>query len=416
MRGRSMAPERRGWIAELFARRVPQIVGVYIGACWMTVEIGDWVTERVGAPPDLIAYVFVLMIALLPSVAVLAWNHGAPGKDRSPRFEKLFVPANLVAALVAVVAFFGYAPPGAPGSSIPSAESAVVERTVVDETGTERTFTVARAGFHRLVFTSFYGLDEGGDGDGRDWRRYAAAWLVMVALNRDPLISVVSPYRNGVASDYIEAGYPDALGEPRALAVRQAQRIGARYVVRGGLSRSDSGIRLRATVIEAESGAVTGEVEADGADLVEASAALALELRPLLAPDLDQGVQRFTRVPLAEAATPSRSDARAETWPPPALPTRPRGSRTPPSTRYSSASSRARRWTPRSRNSNAASPTSNTSASIPSGSPPSARVRRATATTSPTCSTRPTTSARETSSSRWSTDSTRRASASSSTS
>jgi tetratricopeptide (TPR) repeat protein len=300
-----MAAERKGWIAELFARRVPQIVGVYIGACWMTVEIGDWVTERVGAPPDLIAYVFVLMIALLPSVAVLAWNHGAPGKDRSPRFEKLFVPANLVAALVAVVAFFGYAPPGAPGSSIPSAESAVVERTVVDETGAERTFTVARAGFHRLVFTSFYGLDEGGDGDGRDWRRYAAAWLVMVALNRDPLISVVTPYRNGVASDYIEAGYPDALGEPRALAVRQAQRIGARYVVRGGLSRSDSGIRLRATVIEAESGAVTGEVEADGADLVEASAALALELRPLLAPDLDEAVQRFTRVPLAEAATPS---------------------------------------------------------------------------------------------------------------
>ena len=34
-----MGEDRKGFIAELFARRVPQIMGVYIGACWLVVEI-----------------------------------------------------------------------------------------------------------------------------------------------------------------------------------------------------------------------------------------------------------------------------------------------------------------------------------------------------------------------------------------
>lgn len=306
-----MAAEGKGLMQQLFKRRVPQIVGVYIAACWMTVEIGDWVGEQLGLAPNLIAYVFVLMIALLPSVAVLAWNHGAPGRDRSTRFEKLFVPANLVAAVVAVVAFFGYAPPGAPGSAIPSAESAVVERTVIDETGAEQTFTVARAGFHRLVYASFFQLDDPGAADAPDWRQYAVAWLLATALDRDPLISVAIPLSGHIVSDYAEAGYPDALGEPLALAVRQAQGIGARYVVRGQMATTTSGVELTAQVIEADSGTRVGEVEATGENVIAAAEVLAAELRPLLAPDLADDDERFTRIPLAEAATPSIEALRA---------------------------------------------------------------------------------------------------------
>jgi tetratricopeptide (TPR) repeat protein len=141
------------------------------------------------------------------------------------------------------------------------------------------------------------------------WRQYAAAWLIGTALNRDPLISVVTPYNRRIVSDYTEAGFPEALGEPRALAMRQAQRLGARFVVRGRLSMdADSmdadGVELSATVIEASTGEVAGSVKAQGRDVIDAAAALADELRPLLVPDVADG-QRFTRIPLAEAATPS---------------------------------------------------------------------------------------------------------------
>lgn len=298
-----MAAESKGLISELFARRVPQIVGVYIGACWLAVEMGGWVAEQLGFAPSLIAYLFVLMIALLPSVAVLAWNHGAPGRDRSPRFEKFFVPVNLVFAVIAVVAFFGYAPPGAPGSAIGPAESATVERTLIDESGEQRTFTVAREGFHRKALTSFWTV-EGGDASS-DWRQFAVAWLLAVELNRDPLISMFTPYSGGIGREYVESGYPDAVGEPRALAVRQAQRVGARYLVRGSLADETDGIRLTARIIDAASGVVTEEVEVRDADIIEATARLAERIAPLITPPTEDGQQRFTRIPLAEATTAS---------------------------------------------------------------------------------------------------------------
>ncbi|MBY6204166.1 tetratricopeptide repeat protein [Halomonas denitrificans] len=298
-----MAAEGKGLISELFARRVPQILGVYIGACWLIVEMGEWAAERLGMAPGLVAYVFVLMIALLPSVAVLAWNHGSPGRDRSPRFERVFVPANLVFAVIGVVAFFGYAPPGAPGSAIGPAESATVERTVIDETGEQQTFTVAREGFHRKVLTSFWTLED--DQAAPDWRQYAVAWLLGVELNRDPLISMFTPYSANVGRAYAEAGYAGAVGEPRALAVRQAQRIGARYLVRGALADGEDGVRLTAQIIDATSGSVTDEVEATGADVIEATARLAERIAPRVTPTAADGEQRFTRIPLAEAATAS---------------------------------------------------------------------------------------------------------------
>ncbi len=301
-----MAAEGKGLISELFARRVPQIVGVYVGACWLAVEMGDWISGQLGFSAALIAYLFVLMIALLPSVAVLAWNHGAPGRDRSPRFEKFFVPVNLVFAVIAVVAFFGYAPPGAPGSAIGPVESAVVERTLIDEAGEQQTFTVAREGFHRKMLTSFWVLDgDAGDGDPEnpDWRQYAVAWLLAVELNRDPLLSLSTPYAGKIARTYTEAGFPNAVGEPRALAVRQAQRMGARALIRGTLIDEADGVRLTAQVIDAASGTLEDEVEARGDDVISATAALAERVAPLVEPEAADGERRFTRIPLAEAAT-----------------------------------------------------------------------------------------------------------------
>ena len=33
---------------ELIARRIPHIIGMYIAAVWLSVEIADWMSERFG--------------------------------------------------------------------------------------------------------------------------------------------------------------------------------------------------------------------------------------------------------------------------------------------------------------------------------------------------------------------------------
>lgn len=105
---------QRGFFAELLHRRVPQILGLYIGGVWVAIEIGGWLGEQFTIPERLPAYLFVFLVLLVPSVALTAWGHGAPGKDRTTKFEMVFVPLNVVIAIAAVFAV----PPQAPEQGV----------------------------------------------------------------------------------------------------------------------------------------------------------------------------------------------------------------------------------------------------------------------------------------------------------
>ena len=50
----------RGFFAGLLNRRVPQILGLYIGGVWLCIEIGQWLAEEFAVPARLPAYLFVL--------------------------------------------------------------------------------------------------------------------------------------------------------------------------------------------------------------------------------------------------------------------------------------------------------------------------------------------------------------------
>ncbi|MDX1625668.1 MAG: tetratricopeptide repeat protein [Wenzhouxiangellaceae bacterium] len=291
-----------GWFKQLLARRVPQIVGLFIAATWMTVEIGEWVTERTGLPDALVFHVFLLLVALLPSVAVLAWNHGAPGRDRWPRYEKILVPVNVLAAIAIVGFVIGIAPPGTDGSSISSAEGAIVERTLVDETGEARTFRVAREGYLRRVAAFFWPAD--GEIED-DWPGYAIAWLLDVHLSRNPLLSVRSPYKLDVIPKLLEAGFPEALGEPLALDLSLARAEQAHLLVRGRWQRSEDGFRLEADVRDVETGAQLAAPVAIGATIFEAVSNLAAELQPVLQSTNELPSEALAAVSLEEVATGS---------------------------------------------------------------------------------------------------------------
>lgn len=129
---------------KLMKRRVFPIVGMYVAATWLVIELGDWITERFDLPANLTSYVFVAMIVMLPAVALLAYNHGAPGRDRWTRTEHVFVSVNVLVAVATVYLFN-------PGID---ASAAIETLEIADETGQIRTFEVAPGlppGGHRLL-------------------------------------------------------------------------------------------------------------------------------------------------------------------------------------------------------------------------------------------------------------------------
>lgn len=294
--------ESEGFIKQLMHRRVPQIVGAYIASLWLAVELGGWVTEQLGLPSAYALYLFVLLVSLLPSVVLLAWRHGAPGADEWGRAEKLVVPGNVLLAIVLVVMIIQIRPPE---DALPESirlGAAVVERTVIDETGQEQVFQVAREGFGVTVQTLFWpNADESETGIG--WESYAAPWLLGVDLSQDPLISGGAMYNRLVLERLLAAGYEQGVGEPLAMGLSIAEEYGADYLIRGNYRRQESGYTLQADLYEVKNGRLLESFSQQGNSLIAASDALSLNIGERLVGNLDRGGAEFRPLDLAEMTT-----------------------------------------------------------------------------------------------------------------
>ncbi len=90
------------FIHDLFKRRVPQIVGIYLAAGWGVLEFVNWLVERYNVSAYLIDLSLVIWASMIPTVLLLAYFHGAKGGQGWTRLEKIGIPANLVVAAILI--------------------------------------------------------------------------------------------------------------------------------------------------------------------------------------------------------------------------------------------------------------------------------------------------------------------------
>ena len=83
-------------IKELIHRRIPHIIGSYLIAGTSLILFGDWLVNRYTLPEYYTTLCLFGVIAIMPSVVILAYFHGAPGKDEWSKIEKIGVPVNII--------------------------------------------------------------------------------------------------------------------------------------------------------------------------------------------------------------------------------------------------------------------------------------------------------------------------------
>lgn len=89
-------------LSSLAARRVPHIVGAYLAASWLIVEVVEWLANQ-GAFSHLWVYgTLTGLLALVPSVVLITYSHGAHGRERLTSAEMVGVPLNLIIAALAI--------------------------------------------------------------------------------------------------------------------------------------------------------------------------------------------------------------------------------------------------------------------------------------------------------------------------
>ena len=87
---------KNSFIRTLLERRVPQFVGSYFVASTSMILFLDWLKINYAFPKEYITLALFGALSILPSVIILAYFHGAPGKDEWTKIEKIGVPINII--------------------------------------------------------------------------------------------------------------------------------------------------------------------------------------------------------------------------------------------------------------------------------------------------------------------------------
>ena len=96
---------KKTFFKELLHRRVLQIIGSYFIASISLVGALDWMVARYALSETYVTLAIFCLISIMPSVVILAYFHGAPGKDEWTKIEKYGIPINVI--FIALAIFIG---------------------------------------------------------------------------------------------------------------------------------------------------------------------------------------------------------------------------------------------------------------------------------------------------------------------
>ena len=244
-------------VRTLFERRVPHALAIYAGASWAVVEFVAFAVDEFVLSPYLTRVVLAGLLLLLPTVFILAWFHGKPGKDREElaRTEKIGIPANLVLCAAVLWGLFGGRDLGAATTLVTfeNEDGQLVERTVLKPEFRKRT----------ALFT----LDPGeGLADDELWTTYAVPIAIEFDLMADDYF-VPLPLRT-LAWSLMAHGYSDLHGAPLSLKREAARERFAEFLVVGEIGKVDDRYRVTLTVHETRGGPVAAETVHEGTHLL----------------------------------------------------------------------------------------------------------------------------------------------------
>ena len=280
----------RSLFAQVIHRRIPQVLGLYLGGSWALIQFVDWIVHRYLLSPYLPELVFVILAAMIPTVFLLGWFHGAPDRQEFGRLEKVGIPINLVVTITLAVVLFQGKDLGATSQRV----------TVEDDLGNRIERTIPRGEFRkRLVVFPFRGkILESGD----DWIGPGLAELVTFDLLQDIYFGVTD------ASSFIDeirkVGFdrPDNL--PLALQLKLARGQHREFLLYGEFEVSDGVYAVHTTLYRVRVGREMVRRTFRGSDIFSLADSITIALKT----DLDlpeRHIQNTPDLPVAEMFTGS---------------------------------------------------------------------------------------------------------------
>ena len=253
-------PSKRTFIAELFARRIPPIIGMYIGAMWLLMELSDWAMDKFNLSVQLSTYIFLAMLMVLPSVVLFSWGHGRPGKDKWTGLEKIVLPMNLVLTIILLTIF-----------NLPKNNATTIQVTQTHVTNQfltnpkqsklfseEAKMSVSKkpntvSSQHQSIIVYFW--ENKNQESSLDWISYAIGWLMAQDLQRTQYITVDTVYSSKkLYRRLLDKGFVNALNVPLALELQIASNESVNWIATGVFEFVDGNYVISADLYDVQSG------------------------------------------------------------------------------------------------------------------------------------------------------------------
>jgi len=250
---------------EIVSRRIPHIIGMYIAAVWLSVEIADWMSDRFNVSGMFSSYVFVGMLTFIPSIIMLAWGHGRPGRDQWSKVEVLWIPINIVLSVVAINMLVVR-------QNVNTSNNANVNPIVSSPAiNLSTSVEFATNNYHNII--SFFWENNSND-KSLDWLSYGSSWLFSQDIKRTPNISIITPYDSkNIISELKTKGFDRAVNAPMSLALQVAEKKSQKWMVLGSFGYVENGstdIKFEAKLYNVKSGAIERELTSTDNNILHA--------------------------------------------------------------------------------------------------------------------------------------------------
>jgi len=288
-------PHQSTILSDLKERRLVQYVGAYIALSFGIVQFAMLAEDRYGWPSSFVDKIVLFFVALLPAVILFTYHHGRPGHDSWKPIEKIFIPLNILIALLLSIFAFN-------GNSV--AQTEVIK--IAQEDGTEVEHMVATKAYsNRLLVFPFQHSDAV-----KEWEAIATSYLLDLDLEQDSRI-----YSNNLFSlkeDFNSYG----LELQDDMSISQSFKIAndnyADYFVKGHLSKEGDNFVLDTKMYSAESEDIFFEQIFSAGNIYDIVDELSSTLNTkLYLSDTNEGF-KFIDVPAREIV--SKNDKAVETF------------------------------------------------------------------------------------------------------
>ncbi|MGD8866603.1 MAG: tetratricopeptide repeat protein [Gemmatimonadales bacterium] len=277
------------FIKELLRRRVPQILGVYLAAGWGALEFTDFLVNHFILSSHLIDFVMLVWLLLVPTVVMLAYFHGAPGRDTWTRTEKIGIPVNVAVAGLLLIGIFA-------GKNLGAATESI---TLQDETGERVERVIPKSEFHQNL-AAFYFDNVSGD-TALDWLQYGMPLALENDLAQDIFLDVRGASTTG---ERLRDEGADELDVALPLKREIADRLHVNHFLAGEISGDADRLTVTTYLYETQRGKLVEERTFIGEDPL----ALADEMSVQLRRDIGipaAAIEEGTDLPVSELLTAS---------------------------------------------------------------------------------------------------------------